>query len=172
MSNMNQQQKKLIHYCYDLLARRRYSIKEMVKRLEDRNHKSAGPCTDDELQQVLAALVQANLLNDRDFATFYLDSQMRKKPVGKAKIRFQLRKKGLDEEIISQVLNLAEIDELAMARQLLAKKVRLFTARQLADRKTQARLMRYLATNGFRGEICYQVLKDLCLPHQFDLPIF
>ncbi len=158
---MNKLQQKLTHYCYDLLARRRYSIHEMVTKLEAKNHRSAEQCTDQELQEILEALIQANLLNDHDYAGFYLDNQLRRKPVGKAKIRQQLRARGIDETIISRTLNRTDIDELELARQLLQKKAKAYTVRQLADQKIQARLMRYLAGNGFRGEICFKVLKEL-----------
>lgn len=169
---MNKLQQKLTHYCYDLLARRRYSIHEMVTKLEAKNHRSAEQCTDQELQEILAALVKANLLNDRDYAGFYLDSQMRRKPVGKAKIRQQLRAKGIEESIISQTLNRTEVDELKMARELIKKKAKLYSEQQLADQKIQARLMRYLATNGFRGEICFKVLKELGRTPSFHPDIF
>jgi regulatory protein len=169
---MNKNQQKLTNYCYDLLARRRYTIREMVRKLEARNHKYETLCTDQELQELLEALVKANLLNDRDYANFHIDAQLRTKPVGKTKIRMQLRRKGIEESIITQALNLADLDELALARQLLTKKVRPYSSAQLSDQKIQARLLRYLASNGFRGDVCYKALKDLCPPHQFDPTAF
>lgn len=165
---MNSNQKKILNYSYDLLARRRYSIREMVKKLEAHNHKLADLCNDQELEEILKALVKANLLNDNDFAFFYLDSQMRRKPVGKLKIRQQLRQKGIDEKIIAQALNKAELDEVSLARQLLAKKAKSYTVLELKDIKTQAKLLRYLASNGFTSSISYRALKDLCQSHLSD----
>jgi regulatory protein len=157
---MNSKQQKLLHYSYDLLARRRYSIREMVTRLEARNHKSADPCSDDELKQILEGLVRANLLNDRDYATFYLDAQLRRKPVGPLKIRMHLRSKGIEESVISQVVNAAQLDSLQLARDLLGKKTRLYTAAQLRDQKVQARLLRFLAGNGFSAAAAGRALRE------------
>lgn len=158
---MNSKQQKLIHYCYDLLARRRYSIHEMVTKLEARNHKSAEPSTEEELKQILEALAKANLLNDRDYASFYLDSQLRRKPVGPLKIKMQLRKRGIDEEIIVQTLNTAQLDSFELAKQLLSKKIKPCSLDQLADKKNQARLLRYLAGNGFSASIAFKAIREL-----------
>lgn len=158
---MNSKQQKLLHYCYDLLARRRYSIHEMVSKLEARNHKSMAPCGEEELRELLEALVKANLLNDRDYAYFYLDAQIRRKPVGPLKIKMQLRKKGIDEEIIAQTINAAQLDSLDLARRLLSKKTRQCSQEQLRDQKTQARFLRYLAGNGFGASTAFQAVREL-----------
>ncbi len=146
---MNKNQQKLIHYCYDLLARRRYSIREMVKKLEARNAKMTEICSDQDLHQILESLAKANLLNDNDYANFYIDAQIRRKPVGRLKIRQQLRQRGLDEQVITQALNLAELDESVLAQKLLQKKIRHYQSSDLRDPKVRARLMRFLASNGF-----------------------
>jgi regulatory protein len=166
---MNKNQQKLVDYSYNLLARRRYSISEMVRKLEARNHQHQDLCTEAELAEILEALVRANLLNDRDFASFYIDSQLRRKPVGKLKIKMQLRKKGLDDSIIQQSLNLADLDDFTLATRLLEKKMRHYGDRELNDQKVQARLMRYLAGNGFNAEVSYRAFKELCRPGQSDL---
>ena len=162
---LNKNQQKLLHYCYDLLARRRYTIHEMVKKLEAYNHKKESICTDEELKEILEALIKANLLNDQEFATLYLDSQIRKKPVGKLKIRMQLRKKGIDEEIINQTINLADLDEFKLAKQLFEKKVKTLSQDQLLEQKKQAKLVRYLASNGFNGNLAYRIIKEYLLHH-------
>lgn len=158
---MNTRQNKLINYCYDLLAHRRYSIREMVTKLESRNTRLHELCTDLELQEILAALMKANLINDQDFAALYIDSQLRRKPVGKFKMRQQLRQKGISEEIIVQSLNKAALDEAELATQLLAKKAKLYQPSQLKDPKIQNRLLRFLASNGFNLNTSYRALKKL-----------
>ena len=165
---MNSQQKKLINYCYDLLARRRYSIREMVTKLESRNSRLQDLCTDQELQEIMAALVKANLINDQDYAFFYIDAQLRRKPVGKIKIRQQLRQKGIAEEIIAQSINVAELNETDLAKQLLLKKAGRYSQSQLKDTKVQNRLLRYLASNGFNMGTSYQAIKELLLFHPVD----
>ena len=158
---MNKNQNKLINYCYDLLARRRYSIREMVQKLEARNTKYETLCADTELQEILAALLKANLINDKDFAYFYIEAQLRRKPIGKIKMRQQLRRKGITEEIIAQTLNKAELDESELAWKLLQKKANAYHIDQFKDPKIQNRLLRYLAGNGFTAGVCYQAFKKL-----------
>ncbi len=140
----------------------------MVTRLEARNHKSSDPCSEDELRQILEGLLKANLLNDRDYASFYLESQLRRKPVGPMKIKMQLRHRGIDEDIIKQVINAAQLDALQLARDLLGKKTRLYTAAQLRDRKVQARLLRLLAANGFAAATAGRALRETLIPFPSD----
>lgn len=158
---MNKNQQRLINYCYDLLARRRYSIHEMVKKLEGKNDRLTNICTDAELKEILEALLKANLINDQDYAFFYIENQVRNKPAGKIKLRFQLRRKGISEDIIVQTLNKAELNELELANDLLRRKARPFAHQQLKEDKIKNRLLRYLASNGFNGATSYQAYKTL-----------
>lgn len=167
---MNSTQNKLIGYCYDLLARRRYSIREMVKKLDLRNARLLEPCTDEELQQILAALLKANLINDNDFADFYISGQLRRKPIGKLKIRQQLRQKGISEDVIAHSINKATLDESELALQLLAKKAKIYQPSQLRDPKVQQRLIRYLASNGFSPAQSFQALKNIS-SHSIKMPL-
>ncbi len=157
---LNKNQKKLVHYCYDLLARRRYSIHDIVRKLESYNHKKGDLCTDGELKEILEGLIKSNLLNDQEYANMYLDSQIRRKPVGKIKIKMQLRKKGIDEDMINQAINLAELDEEQLAKELLEKNAKKYSHEQLSDPKIQARIIRFLGSNGFNGSLSYQVFKN------------
>ncbi len=90
----------------------------------------------------------------------YLDSQIRRKPVGKIKIKMQLRKKGIDEDMINQAINLAELDEEQLAKELLEKNAKKYSHEQLSDPKIQARIIRFLGSNGFNGSLSYQVFKN------------
>ncbi len=158
---MTKNQQRLINYCYNLLAMRRYSIHEMVQKLEAKNSKLLNLCTDQELEEILASLLKANLINDQDYAFFYIDSKIRHKPIGKIKIRHQLRQKGIADELITQSLNKAQIDELELAGKLLLKRAIVYNLTQLQDRKIKGRLLRYLASNGFNGTTSYQAYRDL-----------
>ena len=157
---MNQQQKKLIVYTYDLLARRRYTVREMIKKLDLANQKSPEPLTEEQLKEILEALIQANLLNDREFAQFHIDAQVRRKPIGSLKIKKQLQLKGIAPELIEKALNAAHLDEIGLALKALDKKLNLLNLNRAAmDLKSKQKICRYLQGLGFKNEVIYSTLK-------------
>lgn len=129
------------------------------------NHKKEDLCSEAELQEILEGLLKANLLNDEEYANLYIDSQIRRKPAGTIKIKMQLRRKGIAEDVISKAINLAELDENALAMELLEKKAQVYTLEKIRDHKTQARLIRLLASNGFNSTLAYKTLKEYILRH-------
>ncbi|MCC6643827.1 regulatory protein RecX [Candidatus Peregrinibacteria bacterium] len=160
---MNEQQKKLLNYALTLLAKRRFTIREMVRKLEARNRKSAQPCQDSELQLVLEKLVKSNFLNDQDYAYFFVESRTNGniyKPIGPHKIRAKLQQKGIDIEHIDQALQQADFNEQQMALDLLERKIKSLDQTVLKQQKVQARLLRYLQNNGFSMNICYKTLQS------------
>lgn len=158
---MTAQQKKLLNYALTILAKKRFTIREMVRKLEARNRKSSTPCPDSELQQVLEKLVKSNFLNDQDYAYFFVESRSTGniyKPIGPHKIRAKLKQKGIDAEHINQAIEQANFDEQSMAIDLLDRKIKSLTPAELKEHKTQAKLLRYLQSNGFTISTCYKAL--------------
>lgn len=166
---MNQQQKKLLTYSYDLLARRRYTVHEMIKKLDLANQKATEQLSDELLKEILEGLIKANLLNDREFAEFHIDAQVRRKPIGSLKIKKQLQLKGVAPELIEKALNAAHLDEVGLAAKALEKKLQLFDInRGEVDLKTKQKLCRYLQGLGFKNEVIYGTLKKANLPHEAE----
>lgn len=166
---MNKNQKRLLNYSYFLLARRRYTVHEMVEKLYTKNQTLQVPCTDTELQEILEALTKANFLNDQDYIYFYIESQLRKKPLGINKIITNLQKKGLERSEVKKIYNQFSVDELALAKDALDRKVnskRLLNTKlysQHDHQKTKQKYFRYLQARGFSTEICLKTISSL--PH-------
>lgn len=176
---MNKQQLKLLHYSYDLLATRRYTIREMIKKLDTKNEKLKEACSPVELEEILASLIKSNFLNDKIFAEFYIDAQTRRKPTGIFKLKQQLKLKGIDQPLIDQAINSAELDETQLARELLQKKMKAmrldysdltkppssdnYEQRQQAydhQMKLKQKLFRFLQSNGFPTSIVFSLIES------------
>lgn len=155
---MNTLQNKILLYSYDLLARRRYTVKEMIKKLDTRNQKTPTPLTETELAEIISKLIDSNFLNDHDYALFYIDSQVRKKPQGIRALKHNLYLKGIDQEIIDQKINQASLDEFDLAKQALDKKH--FQNISKLPAKEQAKVARFLASRGFPANIVYGLIKQ------------
>jgi len=157
---MNTQQKKLISYSYDLLAMRRYTVRDMIKKLDAANLKFPEPLTEPELQEIIESLLRSNFLNDKEYAEFYLDAKVRRKPLGRLKITQEMERKGLSADLISQAFNKYDFDETAMVRLSLAKKLRLLHNPSLNDLKTRQKIFRYLQSQGFQSDSIFRVIKE------------
>lgn len=175
---MNKNQKKLLNYAYALLARRRYTLHEMVEKLYSKNQQLEEPSPDCELQEILAALVKANFLNDQDYIYFYIESQLRKKPIGINKILAILQKKGLEKGQIRQIYSNFSINELEQAKDLLVRKIGNRQIRPIKaaspedlykfNLKIKQKYFRYLQSRGFSSESSLKAISSVLSSPQFD----
>jgi regulatory protein len=72
------------------------------------------------VEQVLSRLNELNLLNDRDFARFWIEQRETFKPRSQRALRQELHQKGVSREIIDE--QIADLDETAAARKAAEKK--------------------------------------------------
>ena len=160
---MTTAQKNLLNYALTILAKKRFTVSEMVRKMEARNRKSPAPICDADLQEILEKLVKSNFLNDRDYAYFYIEGRTngQYKPVGPLKLRAKLRQKGIDAAHINSALAELEPDEQTLAKDLLSRKIKNLHPSDLREQKTQARLARFLQSNGFSTDIIYKTLRSL-----------
>lgn len=130
--------------CLRLLSRRPYSRGELRERLQTTG--MAGPA----IEEVLAGLEQAGLLDDEDFARSWVASRKAAGGAGRRKLRWELRRKGVDRQLVERILDeeLDEETELRAAVALAQKRV----AGRGADREVLSRLRRYLLGRGFGFE--------------------
>ena len=112
---------------------------------------------DSLIAPVLARLQKLGYLDDRSFARFWLENRARSKPLGARALRYELRAKGVADDIIEPLL--ADIEEedaayRAAARQ--AKRIRR-TTRQAFRRKLSGMLRR----RGFEADSIRDVVLHL-----------
>lgn len=157
---MNKNQLKILNYTYYLLTRRRYSIREIIKKIDNYNTKYTNLCNDQELEEILISLKSANLINDSDYAYFFIDSQISKKPIGTLKLKQKLYQKGIDDEIIQANLNKFSLNEYELAEKLLNKKIKNISIHQLSTDKVKVKIIKYLINNGFPVSIAIKVFNQ------------
>ncbi len=102
-------------------------------------------------EELIMALTRSNLLDDGEFARAWRDSRMRSRGLAPRVIARELREKGIDPDLILEVISevSSESEESAL-QDLLAKKVR---SLRPGDRKKQERaLLGFLMRKGHRGD--------------------
>ncbi len=140
-----------------LLETRQHSVVEMRRKLQ----RTQLPET---VEAILGDLLAVGLLNDQAFARAY--AEWRLQGMGASRIRFELRRRGVADEVIAETLaEFKESDaetgaELERMRELALRKWR--TIRDRSDpRKAQAKVARFLAARGFPAESVWTVIREL-----------
>jgi regulatory protein len=97
-------------------------------------------------EAVIGRLLQVGLLDDREFARFWVDNRLTFRPRGSRALRAEMRQKGLDAEVIDEVLDSLEGEE-ELAYEAGLKKVRSFE--RLDDREFFSKMAAHLQRRGF-----------------------
>ena len=104
------------------------------------------------IEDVLARLQRAGLLDDSRFAQAWVDNRSEFRPRGRRALAVEMRQRGLDDESIQQAL--AEVDEEALADQAASKQSRKLAG--LDETAFKHKLSGFLARRGFG----YAVIRD------------
>lgn len=130
-----------------LLARREHSRMELTRKLE-----LAGFSTE-EIAPLLDEFEAKNWLSDRRFAESYVADHRAKS--GNIKLAYELRQRGVSNEIIELVLEEQHDSELERAREVWRKKFKSAPA----DAAEKARQMRFLQSRGFAQETVKNIMR-------------
>lgn len=102
---------------------------------------------DEELvERVIAYLCEYSYLNDRDFASYWVEQRETFKPRGRLALQQELRQKGVARAIADEAVQ--EVDEADAARRAAGKRVRRWS--HLPYDEFRKKLGRYLQRRGFR----------------------
>lgn len=138
-----------------LLSYRPRSEKELRQGLAMRKYPP------ETIDACLADLARANLIDDAAFATLLTRDRVRSKPVGKNRMKAELRAKGIAPEPAEQAIEEAyagEQDEMELARRA-AKKFR--RKEDEAPLPTRRRLYAFLGRRGFPPDVISQVMVEV-----------
>lgn len=131
---------KALGKAFDMLSRKPYSRKELADKLSQSGYDEA------IVFEVAEELESLGYINDTDYAALFLE-HCTSKMWGKKKIRYEMKQKGLSDEIIAEALGALDDDdtEEEMTDMILAR----YRGEDLTDMKTKARITRYFASRGF-----------------------
>ena len=127
-----------------LLARREHTRQELERKLSPHAGSS------EDVKDLLAGLKQKNQLSEERYAEERARQLSRK--YGAARIRQDLKSKGVSEELISRFSS--SENEMQRAKEILQRKYRT----PAATREEKAKRMRFLQSRGFASEIIFRLL--------------
>lgn len=145
-------------YLFDLLARRDYPRAQLAQKLTQRE------CSPQIAAKVLDQFESDGYLSDRRF----VQSQVRQRfeqGQGRRKIEFELRQKGISNQLLEEVLGEAEVEPKQVALEYYRRR---YGESQADDQKERAKRMRHMASRGFGfDEINYAIRHQLEDPEEF-----
>lgn len=123
--------------CYRLLSYRARSIGEIRDNLKRKKFDEA------IIDKTITYFINNGLLNDEVFAKQWVESRVNNKKASIRQIRTELRQKKISSEIINKVLEVEDVDEVKLIKQLIEKK------RSQPKYQDDLKLMQFLSRKGF-----------------------
>ncbi len=139
------------HKAMDLLARREHSRLELKQKLSQRF-----PDQGTLIDVVLSRLADENLQSDSRYAEAFLAARSGRGQ-GPQRIRAELRQRGVSDVHVDQVMQQADIDWHALARQVVARK---YGEKPCSDYSERAKRSRFLQYRGFDSDVIKAILSD------------
>ncbi|MCM8766275.1 MAG: recombination regulator RecX [Candidatus Omnitrophica bacterium] len=145
---------KAKNYALRILKYRPRTKKEILERLKKKKY------SPDLIERVMQEMSEAGLVNDKEFVKFWVNWRREVNPRSKNFISWELKEKGIPEELIEEGLEgISKEDDFGQAEQLAKKQfVRL---KNIAPEKAKRRLYGYLQRRGFSQEIIFEVISRL-----------
>ena len=132
-----------------LLSYRDHSKAELIDKIGRTCSKEAASLAADKMEQV-------GLLNDEEFARRYAAELFSQKHFGKKRTEYELQRKGIDKELIHEIIEEISPDPMEQLKTLLLGKY----ARSLSDEKGRRRTVAALERLGYRWEDIRRALQE------------
>lgn len=125
---------------------------EILKKLVDAGYDES------VAQNAVNELKTIGYLDDTRYAMKYLSERIRTKALSKKTLGYELKNKGIDENIIEKALSEFEIDDYEVALRESKKK---FGKYDINERKIEQKVYRFLLHRGFSYEIVNKVIREM-----------
>lgn len=146
--------KKAKDTVFRILKIRSRSEKEIRDKLKQKGF------TEPLIDQTIRYFTNLELINDRQFAKGWIASRLAK-PYGSHRIRFELKNKGIDKEVLEEELIKAthQYPEEEIVLSLAQKRAKKY--KDIDPIKVKQRLLNYLTHRGFNNEVIYKAINKL-----------
>ena len=135
-----------------------------AKASRDKQNSESGTENNIELliNKVIEKLKEKKFINDEEFAKGWIESRLKFKPRSMKLIKFELRHKGIDDELIDRLIHDSEFiiqNDLESAKKLVEK--RIGRLKGLGKQEVYQKLGRFLASKGFDWDTIKKVIDEV-----------
>ncbi|NLB26823.1 MAG: RecX family transcriptional regulator [Bacteroidales bacterium] len=113
----------------------------------------------DDAEEILNQLKKENFINDKRYINSYTAEKFRINRWGKIKIRYYLKQKGLDEQLIEEGLNNID-DEKYREAILKTIKEKAKTVKKQNKYEKMGQIIRFAQSRGFEPELIHRYLSE------------
>jgi regulatory protein len=114
---------------------------------------------DQEIIDIITKLKEDNFINNERFAKLFASGKFRNNKWGRVKIRYELKRKSIDDKFIDKALESIEGDDyFQLIRKLIETK-----KKNLVDKnafRLKNKIANYLFSKGFESELVWQILDE------------
>lgn len=143
---------KILSSAHYTLGRKMHTALEVRQKLLQKY-----PNNKDIVETVIKECEEVNLINDEKYAEEFIRSRLSLKPKGKKMLFFELKKKGISEEIIEEVLaNIKDDDEENNAERIALQKIKVLSGEKDIHKKRE-KIFRFLVSRGFDFSLAKRV---------------
>lgn len=107
--------------------------------------------TEQDIEMIIKKLEKKKYLNDWEFAKYYVENRFIKKGISTRRLENELQKKGVESEIISQILKLGMRDDAQEIQKIIRKK---------RVKYNDEKLISYLVRQGFDFEMVQNLVQS------------
>ena len=129
--------------------------------LEVRQNLNKHQVDENIIAQVVHRLKRDHLINDEEFARMWVENRSEFRPRGKRLLRYELYQKGIDEQIIQNVLQY--VDEEKLASQAARKQAQKYRNLEWPD--FRKKMSGFLARRGFNYEVISLTIQNVWEDH-------
>ncbi|OGH11707.1 MAG: hypothetical protein A3B38_03400 [Candidatus Levybacteria bacterium RIFCSPLOWO2_01_FULL_36_13] len=152
---------KLLNKTYRFLSYRQRSIKEVDDYLAKKKASSL------DSKRIINKLKEQKFLDDFEFAKWWIEQRSKIKPKAHRIIKFELKQKGIDKELIEDLFEDGEDlkSDLEKALDLAGRKIARY--KNLDRQKIYEKMGRFLASKGFDWDTIKKVVDQL-IPRDYN----
>lgn len=158
--------RKLMDYALFILGLKRYTCKEMRKKLEQRylkkiraGEKVVDAAGAEAIARVIGRLEGFKYLNDEEYLADFVQSRMKARPRGINALKYELRRKGIENGVIEKYFSENEFDEGKIALRLASAKLERLG--RVPDEKKRSKIIMFLNSRGIKANIIYDTIEKL-----------
>ena len=119
---------------------------------------------EETVEAVVERLTRAGLLDDREFARYWVENRLQFRPRGTRALRYELRKKRVPDAVIDDAL--AGIDEEAAARHVADAGAR--RLKRLEPSEFRRKLVAYMTRRGFSYAVIGPLVEEMLETHRCE----
>ncbi len=140
-------------YSMNYLSYRARTKKEVTDKLESKDY------SQQSIEKVISKLVDYGYINDKEYAKTYTYEKFKNKKLAGYRIKRELYFKGIDQDIIDDVVKIDSEDEYNSALELAKKRISSYKKDDY--NKKYRKLSSYLARRGYNFSIINDVIKEV-----------